>query len=290
MPEIASWIGTTAVVVIAVIWAILKIVLPKMLDVVKTNIKHAQNQEIARLEASFRLHTEMLKTSVELGHRSGENLRNRRIKATSKMWKEVIRIKREFAGLVALETILTEKEMTESIQAGESGNEKIWEVLKQYSSTTQIFDKTENSTVHRDTWVGLAIGVGSEPHNLYEERIYVTEKLWQIYSKFIRVHGRLGFLVSQGIEKKEPVNWKNDTFMQDMVVDILPEGAWEAIQNMKLSGLRGLINLLEHQFIVEASISMRGTDQLAETVTEYRRIIEQAEAEAEAERIHYRLT
>ena len=99
----------------------------------------------------------------------------------------------------------------------------------------------------------------------------------------VGVHGRLGFLVSQGIESGNTASWKSDSLMENIVLGVLTRETWEQVRSMKFAGLKALIGLLEQQFIIEARKNMRGIDELAESVAEVSQIT-QEEAKARLRR------
>ena len=130
--------GALVVAIVTTLWAFVRYILPPLLT--KT-LEHAHNREITHLEASLRSHSEMLRASVDVGHSSVEQLRSRGIEAVETLWGEILRVESEFSVLVAVESILTEKEWTESFRKGPSGNDEVREFLKEYSSIGQVMCK-----------------------------------------------------------------------------------------------------------------------------------------------------
>ena len=126
----------------------------------------------------------------------------------------------------------------------------------------------------------LSLGMGTHRDEMDELRPFVTDRLWRIYRALTGVHGRFGFLVSKGIDSGELVSWKNDPHMASIVAGVLPDGDWDQITSLELSGFKAMTALLEQEFILEARRSMRGSDELAETVSEVGQISDEEEAKA----------
>ena len=201
MNAIVIQIITTFVTVIATLflalWAIVKMVFPKYMDVYIKRIEYAHNRDIKELEASLNSQIETLKTSVEIARKSEEELQSKRIAAVEKLWQEIMRLRREFAPLVAIELILTEEELYQAFQScGDNENEKIDEIVKAYASHQQIANKLDNNTTGN---IGkeMAVSLGSAPYPMAESLIFVTEDVHRIYGAIVRLHGRVGMLLTQ---------------------------------------------------------------------------------------------
>ena len=280
MSEIITGVIGVCVTLGLGLWAAFKLLLPHVMDAISRQIEHIRQQEIKELDARLQLHSRALFTSVEIGSRIAESYRNRSIEAADKLWQDAMQIGKKFAPLVALEAVLTEQELNNAVRNLESENENVREVLREYSSSRLAMNKLIRGDEEEVPGIVLAIGMGSHRDHLHETRIFVTDRLWKIHSILINVHGRLGYLVSKGIEEGKPVNWRDDSYMQGLFVDVLELSVWTEIKEMEFSGFRVLIGLLEQEFILEAKKTMRGSEQLAESVTEVSGITEEAEIRA----------
>ena len=284
MLEILGIIITVVMVVVGGIWAVLKVLLPKLMDAAISRIEHSQNQEIKHLESRLELHSTALFNSMNIASRIEDNYRTKAIDAISTLWKEFIRIKNEFAPVVAIESVATEKEFVSAISGSNEENEMISSVLKEYSSFELVTKKIAGSDEKKPTGMEIAFGSGTQANRLDETRVFVSERLFRIFNCMVSVHGRLGFLISQGVESGKGKTWKSDPVMEEIVLGIFPREVWEQVVKMKFAGLKALIGLLEQQFVLEAKKSMRGFEELADSVSEVSQITQEEEARARLRR------
>ena len=284
MLEILGTIISVAIVVIGGIWAVLKVFLPKLMDAAISRIEHSQNQEIKHLESRLELHSSALFNSMNIASRIEDTYRIKAIESTSILWEEFLRIKSEFAALIAIEAIATEKEFVSAISGPNEENEKISSVLKEYSSFELVTKKIAGSDERKPAGTEIAFGSGTQVNGFDQTRVFVSNRLFGIFDCMVSVHGRLGYLVSQGVESGKGKTWKNDPVMEQIVLGTLPREVWEQVAKMKFGGLKALIGLLEQQFVLEAKKSMRGFEELADSVSEVSQITHEEEARARLRR------
>ena len=287
MLEIVGIILGTVTAAIFGLWAVFKVFLPKFIDIAISRLQHSQNQELKQLESRLELHSTALFNSMNIASRIEDTYRMKTIDATSALWKEFLRIKNEFAPLVAFESILTEDEFLSVMTGSYKKTEDLSAMLADYSSFQRTAEKLAASSDTVPTSMPLAFGTGAIADRLHETRIFVSERLFTIYNCMIRVHGRLGFLVSQSMKSGEGRSWRRDPVMEEIVLSIFPREVWEQVARLKFGGLRSLIALLEQQFIVEAKKSMRGFEKLADTVAEVSQITQEEEARARLRRDYF---
>lgn len=278
MLEILAIIVGVAIAVVGGFWAVVKALLPKWIDVEISKLTHSQNQEIKRLESRLDLDSTALSNSMHIASRIEDTYRIKVIDATSTLWEEFVRVKNEFAPLVAIESMLIEDEFVSAISDPNKKNEKISAVLKEYASFQRVAEKLTAGDEKMVTGMEIAFGTGTGANRLHETRIFVSEKLLRIFNCMVSVHGRLGFMVNQGIESGKGKAWQRDSVMEAIVLGIFPREVWEQVAKMQFGGLRTLIRLLEQQFVMEAKKSMRGFEELADSVSEVGRITQEEEA------------
>ena len=284
MLEILGVIFGPTIAVIGGIWAAFKVFLPKLMDAAISRIEYSQNQEIKRLESRLELHSTALFNSMNIASRIEDVYRTKAIEATSVLWKEFLRIKNEFATLIAIESILTENEFVSAMSGSNEENEKISSVLREYSSFEIVTEKIVGSDEKQPVGAEIAFGSGTQANRFDETRVFVSERLLSIFNCMISVHGRLGFLISQGVKSGKGKTWKSDPIMKEIVLGIFPREVWEQLVKMKFAGLKALIGLLEQQFVLEAKKSMRGFEELADSVSEVSQITHEEEAKARLRR------
>ena len=284
MKDILIQIITIPVPIIVALWAGVKMVFPKFMDVYIKRIENANNRDISQFEARLHSQIETLKTSVEIAHRSEEELRSKKIAAVEKLWQEIMRLKREFAALVAIELILTEEELYQAFQnCGDNRSDKIDEIVKAYVSHEQITNKLDNTTTG-NSGAEIAVTLGSAPYPMAESLIFVTEDMHRIYGAIVRVYGRLGFLLTQKPSKGERPNWRDDPMIHNLIDTVLSNGAWKIIKKQKTS-IHALVNLFEMQFLIEAKKAIHGAESLTKRVEEVHQMIENQEADAKNRQI-----
>lgn len=230
------------------------------------------------------MHSSSLLNSVHIANRIEDRYRLRTIDETSKLWKEFLRIKQEFSPLTALDSILTEDEFVSATSGAFDKNEKISFVIEEYHPFQNVTKKLTASNEKVSAGMELAVGSGTANNRLHETRLFVSEKLLMIYNCMVRVHGRLGFLVSQGIESGRGRTWKSDPVMEEIVLGIIRQEVWEQIKGMKFAGLRALVALLEQEFVLEAKKGMRGFEEFADSVSEVNQITQAEDARARLRR------
>ena len=279
---LGSIFGSIVTAVFFSLGVVVKIILPKAMEVVTKRIEHSQNQEIKHLEARLQLHTTTLLNSVDIATRIGDSYRTRAVESIDKLWKDIMRIENEFAPLVAVETILTETELkAATANPASCSSEAVRQTLDEYSSFQKVAEKLSAKADKIDLKDEVAFLMGTNRSELDETRVFVSDKLWRIYSALVGVYGRLGFLVSKSMESgEEAIHWKNDTHMRSIVSGTLASESWGQIKRLESSGFTAMVGLLKQEFTIEAKKTMRGAEELAEAVAEVGEITEQEEARA----------
>ena len=162
-----------------------------------------------------------------------------------------------------------------------SSSEEVRQILDEYSSFQKVAEKLSANATKIELKDEVAFGMGTNRSELDEARVFVSEKLWRVYSALVAVYGRLGFLVSKSMESgEETAHWKNDPHMRSIVTGTLANESWSQIKRLELSGFTVMVGLLKQEFVLEAKKTMRGADELAEAVAEVGEITEQEEARA----------
>ena len=283
MLETLAWVvGSTVAAVLGSLWFVAKTILPKAIELPIKRLEHSQNQEIKHLEARLQRDTTTLINSLGIASRIGESYRNRTVESVDKLWKDIVRIEKEFAPLVALETFLTESELTAAmVDPASCSSEAVRQILEEFSSFRKVADKLSAKAEKIDLKEEVALAMGTERSELDETRIFVSDRTWKMYCALVEVYGRLGVLVSTGMESGErAVHWKNDPHMGSIVAGTLVSESWGQIASLELSGFKTMADLLKQEFILEAKKTVRGADELAEAVAEVGEITEQEEARA----------
>lgn len=245
----------------------LVIALPKILEkFVLENIKHKNQIRLKETESNLQMYGDIFKSAIEASGASGQEIRQRSIKSVEILWKEILRVEGEFLSLVGIENITTDQEMNDLVRG--KGPSQACAVVSEFSDFQTILEKARMN----------------KKSGVSKERIFVSEKLWEIFKALVGIHARLGILVSYGITDKKKVDWKNDKLMIGFVEGIIPKTKWKVIQGMKLSGFRTLVELIRYEFLKEARETMRGIKEFSEALGEFHSIVTQQEMIAQEER------
>ena len=197
------------------------------MDVHIKRIEHVQNREIKVLEANLHSEFEALKTSVDVAQKIEAGLQRKRIEAIENLWQEIMRLKREFAALVAIELLLTEEELYQAFQnSGENKNDKIDGIIKDYSTYEQITNKLDNVSAGYPG-AHIAFGSGTVPYPAENSRLFVDEDIYRMYETIVGIYGRLAYLLTQKPVEGERLNWRDDLLVQKIIEKgFKDDGAW----------------------------------------------------------------
>ena len=266
----AQLVGQIVVMVLFIVVAI-KTIIPRLAE--KLIVEHVQQrhrEELRKSEAASGLYRDILKSSIEAGAASGQEIQKRSIEAVQALWVEILWVEKEFGPLIGIESITTKEEFNMSVQG--NGPPHVQELLEDFSDFADVVKKLQKPD-------------SASPHN---NRILVSEKLWNLYVALVGIYGRFGILVSKGIRDGMEVDWQNDALFVGLVRDTVPAEKWEVVQKMKFSGFKTLVEVLHLEFIAEARQTMRGTQQFGAALGEFHQIVDQQERKAITERAESR--
>ena len=282
--EIISIFAGAFAIAIVFAFSVFKLILPKLIDTYIKRIEYEHNRALTILEAGLNSQFEKLKTAVEIAHRSQEEIKIKRIDSIQKLWIEIVRLQREFSPLIAVETILSEQELTQLFQKKGDKSESMQVVVDEFGSFKKVAQKLDNSNVD-NVVLWLVVGTGSAPRTQAHSRIFVTDELWNIYDAFICIYGRLGVLLNNATTQRTEVNWRSDELMQSTIVKVFSKDVPSLIQDQKIS-LQVLISLLERKFLVEAQRAVQGADLFSDTAHEIHQIIDSVISDENSRRIY----
>ena len=207
MTDLVNEIAGTAVGllgVIAAIWMLRQQIAARLKEViVGKSMEEEGNRRSTQIEAALQLHRELLTTGIEYGHRSEDELRNRRIEAIRELWEEVLRVRKEFSDIVALEAVLTNQELNDL-----AGKKELWtgttgKIASSYDSSEKVIAKIAASDTQLPDGDRFAIALGTKPDRIEGVRPFIPDALWAKYRAVTGIQARLGHLFSIGIERKE---------------------------------------------------------------------------------------
>ena len=86
-----------------------------------------------------------------------------------------------------------------------------------------------------------------------DSRLYVSDRLFDIYSTLLTLHGRTAMLITMSFKDKRLYDWRTDGSLNGTLRKSLDAGPIEAAKRMPLGGIKALIAELESQFQREAA-------------------------------------
>ena len=268
--------GTLSAIGLSIVY-FLKMIWPKMIDERIEQFKQIYNRQTKIIEKFHESELEKLKIAAELAYRSHEELRSKRIISVEKIWKDIVRLNKKFAPLLAVEYVLTVQELNELFRSKGVKNKILNEVFNNFSSSQKIVQIMDNNKTD-ELAATIVHTMGGSPRVQDESRIFVTDKLWNIYDGFVRVYGRFGYLVSKATTSNSEINWRTDHLIKQTVEKNFSPEVWTEIQTDNLP-LHTIIVLLQMEFIAEAQSVFRSLDVFSETTHEFHNMLETVSAD-----------
>ena len=109
-------VGQIVAIVLLMVVAI-KTLIPRLAE--KLIVEHVQQrhrEELRKSEAASGLYSDVLKSSIEAGGASGQEIQKRSIEAVQALWVEILWVEKEFGPLIGIESITTKEEFNLSVQ------------------------------------------------------------------------------------------------------------------------------------------------------------------------------
>lgn len=253
------------------IWMLRQQIAARLIEViVSKSMEEEGNRRSTQIEAALQLHRELLTTGIEHGHRSEDELRSRRIEAIRELWEEVLRIRKEFSDVVALEAVLTNQELNELARKKELWTGTRGAIVSAYDSSDKVISKIAASDAQLSDGDRFAIALGTKPDRIEGVRPFISDTLWAKYRAVTGIQARLGHLFSMGIQEKKKIDWKADHRIREMAIEAAPDGTWEHLEGQRVSAFRVLVIVLEQEILEEAKRIIHGQGEFARTIKDIR--------------------
>ena len=246
-----SWFTIFLLVVLQLVGILLFRVFPSILG--KSAVKYIEHQYARKLEqtkAELQASYSTLKTSVGFLSTTQAELRSKVIASTETLWGTVSAAEKEFGDIMLVDNIVLPNEVDE-VLSGKSNNRFIRQTLEPYKDLQSYTEKLKRAE---------AIKTGSE-------RLFVSARLWLVYSTILAVHGRFGFLMVKSLGKQQYVNWKDDHVMNSLLESCLPKTVIDGAKGKRLGGLQVAVAHLEGEFLKEAARVMSGSQGFADSLS-----------------------
>ena len=149
--------------------------------------------------------------------------------------KTVLELKKEFSDVTAVDSNLAASELDECFR-GKRDNH-IFGTLQRYKKPPHVAQTLQHII----------------PDNVEDCRLYVSDRLWEIYSTLLTLHGRTAMLITMSFKDKRLNDWRADGSLNGTLRKSLDPGPIDAAKRMQIGGLNALIKELENKFRREAA-------------------------------------
>jgi hypothetical protein len=156
--------------------------------------------------------------------------------AVEALWQTVLEAKQEFSEVAFIDSILLASELDECFRG--KRDIFIFGRLRRYREPPLVAQ-----TLQR------IISTDVEDH-----RLYVSDRLWAVYSTLLTLHGRTALLMTASFKDKQLNDWRSDGSLNGTLRKALDAGLIEAAKRMQTGGLNALIGELESRFRREAAL------------------------------------
>lgn len=151
------------------------------------------------------------------------------------LWKTVLKLKTEFSEVTLIDSILLASELDECFRG--KRDIYIYGALQRYKELPLVA-QTLQSII---------------PAHIEDYRLYVSDRLWGIYSTLLTLHGRTAMLITVSFKDKRLNDWRDDGSLNGTLRKALDAGLIDAVKRMQTGGLNVLIGELENKFRREAA-------------------------------------
>jgi hypothetical protein len=155
--------------------------------------------------------------------------------AVEVLWETLLKLKKEFSEVPAVDSVLPASELDECFRG--KRDIPIYGTLRRYRHPPLVA-QTLQSII---------------PVNVQDHRLYVSDRLWAIYSTLLTLHGRTAMLITASFKDKRLNGWRHDGSLNGTLRKTLDAGLIDAAKRMQTGGLNVLIGELENKFRREAS-------------------------------------
>jgi hypothetical protein len=155
--------------------------------------------------------------------------------AVQALWNTVLGLKEEFSDVAKAEASLPAGELDQCFR-GQRDN-GIFQALHRYRKPPHVAQALQRII----------------PHDVEDSRLYVSDRLFDIYSTLLTLHGRTAMLITMSFKDKRLYDWRTDGSLNGTLRKSLDAGPIEAAKRMPLGGIKALIAELESRFQREAA-------------------------------------
>jgi hypothetical protein len=155
--------------------------------------------------------------------------------AVEALWKTVLELKKEFSDVTLVDSNLPASELDECFRGKRDIG--VFGTLQRYKKPPHVAQPLQRII----------------PADVEDHRLYVSDRLWEIYSTLLTLHGRTAMLIAMSFKDKRLNDWRADGSLNGTLRRSLDAGAIDAAKRMQVGGLNALIGELENKFQREAA-------------------------------------
>jgi hypothetical protein len=155
--------------------------------------------------------------------------------AVAALWTTLLELKREFSDVTLADANLPAGELDECFRG--KRELELFRTLQRYAKPPHVAQALQRLI----------------PGNVEDCRLYVSDRLWEIYSTLLTLHGRTAMLITMSFKDKRLYDWRADGSLNGTLRRSLEAGPIEAAKRMRTGGIDALVAELERRFQREAA-------------------------------------
>ena len=222
-------------------------------------IDHIYDRKLEEIRGRLRASESAVASSVTYLTQAQSELRLKTLSSVESMWQSIKASHEAYSHAFLSVAILTPEELQEAILGHGGGIGTIQHKLMEYRDLEHV---------------GAKFSVTNEAMS-GPEILFVSSRLWEIFTCILRVHGRLGTLLFFSFKNGEYQHWQSDRAMRSILETVLDAEKIESASSRSLGGLNDLLHWLSAAFIEEASTLVRGGRELQHSMPEFYRILKE---------------
>ena len=221
------------------------------------HVEHAYDTKLEEIRGRIRASESAVNSAVTYLTQAQSELRSKTIASVESMWHSLDVSYRAHAGPFSAVSLLTTEEINDIIVARDVGDTGFGQALIEYHDLTHLAPKFK---LANEAMSGSEI-------------LFVSPRLWVIFTCILRVHGRLGSLFYFSFKEQGYRDWRTDNVMRSILETALDAEKIDQAASPQLGGLHDLLHWLNAEFIEESSSLVRGGRELEHAVPEFHKIL-----------------
>ena len=221
------------------------------------HIEHAYDSQLEEVRGRIRANESAVNSAVTYLTQAQSELRSKTIASVETMWQSLNVSYEAHAGPFFVASILTAEEIDDVVGGRDQRGVGVRQMLMEYNDLTHLEPKFKSTN---EAMSGPEI-------------LFVSPRLWVIFTCILRVHGRLGSLFYFSFKEGVYRDWRSDDAMRSILETVLNAEKIDRSASLRLGGLQDLLHWLNAEFIEEAGSLVRGGRELKHSVPEFHKIL-----------------